>query len=96
MKATEVLQKLDEALKKFGTYNYYDKGVDEVFNADPTTSYVKTLSATDAIAFLVELSKHEHGPHLVSHIISNCDNVPDEKWFHEVVEGCRAADLEVY
>lgn len=100
MTEAEVLKDLDVALKRFGTYNYYDKGVDEVFDASPVVSHVKTLPSADAVKFLVNLSKHPDGEHLVSHIASCCDGEPNDpvydKWFEDVVEGCRAVDLEVY
>lgn len=92
----EVLEKLDVALEQFGTYNYYDKGVDEVFDADGAIAHVKTLSSTAAITFLLELAKHKHGEHLVCHMVLCCDTDTDEKWFDEVVAGCHEAGLEVY
>lgn len=95
MDEASVLADLDKALKQFGTYNYYDKGVDEVFNASQAVDHVRKLDSKKAVEFLVNLSKHEHGSHLVSHIVMCLDDSP-EKWFDEVVDGCRAADLEVY
>jgi hypothetical protein len=96
MTETQLLKDLDVALKQFGTYNYYDKGVDEVFDASQAVAHVKTLTAKDAVEFLKNLSKHEHGEHLASHIVSCCDDVLHANWFDDVVEGCRAEGMEVY
>lgn len=95
MTIEKVFASLEAALKQFGTYSYYDKGVDEVYDASPVVSHVKTLSSKDAIEYLQKLAEHEHGEHLVQHIVMCCDDMP-EPWFTEVVDGCRAVDLEVY
>lgn len=95
MTTKKLLKDLDAALKRFGTYSYYDKGVDEVFDASPAVSYVKSLTAKKAVEFLLALKKHEHGEHLVNHIVCCCDDA-DEKWFEDVVDGCRAAGMSVY
>ena len=95
MTIEKVLASLEASLKQFGTYSYYDKGVDEVFDARPVVNHVKTLSSKDAVEYLQKLAEHAHGEHLVSHVVSCCDNAP-EQWFTEVVDGCRKVDLEVY
>jgi alpha/beta superfamily hydrolase len=95
MTPADVLKDLDKALARFGTYDYYDKGVDEVFDASKATSYVRSLEPADAVRFLVSLSNHEHGSHLVSHIVNCLDDTPEE-WFEVVVEECREAGLDVY
>ena len=95
MTPAEALKDLEKALKQFGTYSYYDKGVDEVFDASPIVAYAGTLDVKDAVKFLSTLAEHEHGEHLAEHIVSCLDDA-DEKWFEEVVEGCRALGMEVY
>jgi len=87
MNHKQVFTKLDEALKKFGTYNYYDKGVDEVFDASEIEEFIRTFpSGTEAGKWMKGLASHEHGQHLIDHLASCLDNVADDKWFEEMVE----------
>ena len=80
MTATDITDSLEVALKQFGTYNYYDKGVDEIFNAHPIEEYLKTLSGKDAGKLMKEVAKHEHGQHLIDHLAEGLEDQPDA-WF---------------
>ena len=42
MTAENILEKLTEALTRFGTYSFDDKGPYEVMNITPITKFVKT------------------------------------------------------
>jgi hypothetical protein len=85
MTAKEIIKDLKEALKMFGTYNYYDKGVDEVFNYRPIVKELEKMSAKDAGTLMKELSAYEHGPHLVNALANDLDHMP-EVWFTEMLD----------
>ena len=96
MTEAQLLKDLDVALKRFGTYNYYDKGVDEVFDASAAVAHVKALTAKDAVIFLKNLTTHPDGEHLANHIVSRLDSDTDEVWFDDVVVGCTKVGMDVY
>lgn len=83
----QVFKDLDAALKQFGTYSYYDKGVDEVFDAQPIADYLKTLSAKDAGIWMKGLLAHEHGEHLLNSLPNylDGDSTVSDQWFEEMV-----------
>lgn len=54
--STEILEKLDEALKKFGTYSFDDKGPDEVMDIDSIVKQLKILTPEQAGSILKEVS----------------------------------------
>jgi hypothetical protein len=82
----QVFAELDDALKLYGTYNYYDKGVDEVFDSSEIASFVRTFpSGKEAGKWMKGLATHEHGQHLIDHL-ANCLDDTDDKWFEEMVE----------
>ena len=83
--AKGIIKDLEEALEQFGTYNYYDKGVDEVFDYHPIVSELEKMSAKDAGALMVEVGKHKHGPHLVNTLASDLDHMP-LPWFEEMLK----------
>jgi hypothetical protein len=82
--AKYITGKLDEALELFGTYNYYDKGVDEVMSTTLIVDKLTNLSAKECGEILVEVKKHKHGEHLVNYLVGGMDNMPTT-WFEEVL-----------
>ena len=84
--AKVILKKLDEALKMFGTYSYYDKGPDEVMNVMSIANELKELTAKEAGEILKEVGNAEHGEHLRDCLANCMDNVKDDKWFEEMLE----------
>jgi len=52
----ECLAELGLALKRFGTYQYDDKGAHEVMNLEPLISKLQELSAIEAAEVLQEIA----------------------------------------
>ena len=71
----ECIEKIGVALKMFGTYQYDDKGPNEVMNVDELEAKFRALPAKDAAAILLELNtskKHKgRGSYLVSELVCN-------------------------
>jgi len=69
----ECLDKIGVALKMFGTYQYDDKGPNEVMDVDELETKFRALPAKDAAAILLELDtskKHKgRGNYLASELI---------------------------
>jgi hypothetical protein len=82
-----ILSKLKEALEKFGTYSFDDKGPDEVMNTQSIINELKTLSSEQAGLILkeVSLSKNERGKRLAECLVSGLDDMPEE-WFENLLK----------
>lgn len=69
-----IIKQLEEDLKKFGTYNYYDKGPSEVTDVPAHIKKIKELyiqnNNNNEIAELIaKIHDHEHGSELAVEII---------------------------
>ena len=93
MTAENILEKLTEALTRFGTYSFDDKGPYEVMNITPITNYVKTLSKEDAATIIKEVIDAEgysnRNKALADAIAGECDDMPED-WFDYVLENSGA------
>jgi hypothetical protein len=54
-----IINTIEEALKEFGRYSYYDKGADEVM--ENNTLLIRQLPQTDRLTVVKELMDYEHG-----------------------------------
>ena len=84
--AKYIIKKLEEALKRFGTYSYYDKGPHEVIDTMAIAAELKKLTAKEAGEILKEVGKHERGELLRDCLASDMDDVKDEEWFEERID----------
>ena len=93
MTAENILEKLTEALTRFGTYSFDDKGPYEVMNITPITEFVKTLSKEDAATIIKEVIAAEgysnRNKVLADAIAGECDDMPED-WFDYVLENSGA------
>lgn len=93
MTAENILEKLAEALTRFGTYSFDDKGPYEVMNIAPIARFVKTLSKEDAAAIIKEVIEAEgfsdRNKELANTIAGECDDMPED-WFDYVLENSGA------
>ena len=55
--ADEILKELGQALKRFGTYHFDDKGAHEVMNTNPLAEKLRAMSADDAAIVLLAVAK---------------------------------------
>lgn len=82
----EIVKDLKEALERFGTYSFDDKGPSEVMDLDEIVSELRGMSAKDAGAIMKEVvAKNKRGQHLIDCIASCLDDTPDA-WFNEMIE----------
>lgn len=78
--AEECMHELAVALKKFGTYSFFDKGPSEVINIDALSSRFRAVGADHATeAFKDILKDKEYGKRFVSSILV-CLQDWDELW----------------
>lgn len=77
--AKQIIKELDQSLKEFGEYNYYDKGVSDVVDVDSMTKRLKELEPPTIMNILKEVAAHKHGPLLVSGLIGSFDD-DDDLW----------------
>lgn len=93
MTAENILEKLAEALTRFGTYSFDDKGPYEVMNIAPIARFVKTLSKEDAAKIIKEVIEAEgfsdRNKELANTIAGECDDMPED-WFDYVLENSGA------
>ncbi len=76
--AIDIINDLDNALKKFGIYTYEDKGADEVMNTIKWVEILNNLSIEDVAKTLTYiLDNHKHGLNLVESFIQECDHRED-------------------
>ena len=78
--ADECMHELKVALKKFGTYSFFDKGPQEVMNIDAIAAKFRTVSVDHvAETFRDILKDKEYGERLASSILL-CLQDWDELW----------------
>lgn len=82
-----ILAKLNEALKKFGTYSFDDKGADEIMDIASINGKLRKLSPEKAGLILKEVinSSNKRGKALAECLVSDLDDMP-EKWFNTLLE----------
>lgn len=83
--ANEIVAKLDEALKKFGTYSFEDKGAQEVMDLKEITSKLEKMTSSKAGEVMKSVAeKHDYGQSLINQLASALDNMPEE-WFEDMI-----------
>lgn len=66
MITTQECRKLiKEAIKKFGEYNYFDKGPDEVMDMNSIMSRMKDMNGEQILSLLEEIVTDEYGAEFV-------------------------------
>lgn len=89
-KVDGIVKEIDKGIKTFGTYDLFDKGLDEVFDSWDTVQEMKKEKPKDIQKMLLELAKHECGEPIVSGLIYEFDDMNE---FEEIIDH---KDLEGY
>ena len=93
MTPKDVLIQMKEALKRFGTYSFDDKGPHEVMDIFSITNYVKLLPKEEAVEFIKEIvdsqGYSDRNKDVANAIFGDCDDMSDE-WFKYVLENSGA------
>lgn len=93
MTANDILIKMNEALNRFGTYSFDDKGAHEVMDISSIVSHVKSLNKEDAAKLLKEVVDakgfSDRNKSVADAIMGDCDDMLDE-WFEYVLENSGA------
>ena len=79
-------KELIEAKRRFGEYQYHDKGAYEVMDLDALIEQLKRLPIEQAINELKKLSKMDDTHLLISGILISVDDDPHFERFFEVPE----------
>ncbi len=81
MDAKEIIKQLEDALKEFGTYSFDDKGPSEVMDLSSIVADLNAQPVADVVKTLEVVSEASHrGSTLVSHILMDMQDIPDERW----------------
>ena len=72
--AKECIKRIDEALKEFGRYSYYDKGADEVMDIPDVVLELKGMTKDEILSVLTEVSKHERANPFLCAVIGSLDD----------------------
>jgi len=72
--AKECIKRIDEALKEFGRYSYYDKGADEVMDIPDVVLELKGMTKDEILSVLTEVSKYEHAKPFLCAVIGSLDD----------------------
>ena len=75
--AREAFDSLGEALTKFGTYDYNDKGPDEVMDVDGLVRKFRDAGAAEALAAMKDMVPDVFGKTLVSALLVNLQEWDD-------------------
>lgn len=73
-----VVSLLDEALVRFGTYAYEDRGPSEVMDTAAVTALVRAAGVVEAERVLLGLAAHPHGERLLDFLVMVF--VEDDTW----------------
>lgn len=73
------------AIKKFGTYSFWDKGPSEVMNLSPFVSALREMTAEDAAQKLKELSDMGDGQaRVVNEMLVDLQDM--DEWLDQVLD----------
>jgi hypothetical protein len=92
LRTEDVLLELNEAIARFGTYTYYDKGAEEVLDVPALSVGVSELDTAAAGALLTTLFEHQHGHLLAQSLLASQEDRPD---FTALLAAC-PAELQEY
>lgn len=88
--ANNILAALDEAIEKFGTYSFDDKGANGVMNTSGYTATLAALGADQAglvLKLVGEGRTDGRGENLRDFLAVSLDSSPnDDAWFEKMVE----------
>lgn len=82
--AQECCNQIDEALKLFGEYSYYDKGPYDVMDMRKIMNRFNKMPATEVRDVLLEVMKHPHGEKFATVVLDNSQGRSDEEF--EIME----------
>jgi len=69
----KITEKIEEALKLFGEYNYYDKGPHEVMDVNPLVAEIEKLSDEELADVCIDLMNHPHGTFFMDSFIEDLE-----------------------
>lgn len=88
MTPKNVLNQMEESLKRFGTHNFDDKGPSEVMNISSISTHLKSVSKEEAVEFIKEIvdsqGYFDRNKKVANEILVYCDDMPYE-WFEYVL-----------
>jgi len=81
----KIISELDNAIKKFGSYSYHDKGASEIMELSKIVNDLNSMSTKEVVEVLKYiLDNHNDSKILVDELISSLDNRED---FDDILEG---------
>jgi hypothetical protein len=90
MTVKEVNKLINQAIKKFGSYNYLDKGPEEVMDMGAIVEQLSAMPVNDVADLLAEVREGEYGEDFVSSVL--CSMQEDSK-MSKLYEDKRISDL---
>lgn len=81
MTSQEIIKQLEVALRKHGTYQFVDKGADEVMDVIEIENALNALPVEEVVTTLETVAKHDnYGEMLVQSILLGMQSVEEERW----------------
>lgn len=71
------IERTNKAVKTFGEYQLFDKGLSEIADIDDLINEFILLSESDAISVIEELKNYKYGNELISYILITIDSKID-------------------
>ena len=92
MTSEDIIKQMRKALKAFGSYQFEDKGPEEVMDLEPIVAHIRDLSAADARALLAAVyDDSKHGAILATSLVMSLDG-ENEVWFNALLESEKLAE----
>jgi hypothetical protein len=82
MTAEEIKKDIRAAIKQFGEYQFFDKGLYETMDVDKYKKMFVGMSAKEAADLMIAVIKADkkYGEHFVMGVLINMDDQPDAYW----------------
>lgn len=64
----DILKELNQALTRYGTYTYEDKGPEEMMDLVPIVDHFVDMEPEEAARYLNRFSEHKYGERLITSI----------------------------
>lgn len=81
MNSTDIIHRLNVALRSFGAYSFDDKGPREVMDISAIVEALNAMPVEEAIKSMEETCNHSgRGMNLVGTLLVDMQTLPDERW----------------
>ncbi len=87
-----IKEEIQQALKQFGEYSYYDKGADEIMEISPWVEELKELGGKKAGEILAKLADEENVGPFITSVLYRLQEWEDSEWDDMMESGGEKVD----